>query len=540
MAKEEVSDKEIEKFDVGMEDSELLSQIQLWEKESIDLKSVWEENLRYYKGIQTGVQNIRGKESKAVENRIWMATETMIPIVTARPPDIVVWSEADDEQSQQDAENLQDILSWHLERVGFQEKAERWTRDLIVKRYGVFKIIWDKENDDVDLRVVDPRRIKIPKYGKSVDDLKFIIEYLEMSADQIEEFFGKDKLKDAQKITVGEEQKVRKENYSICEVWTNKFVVWRSGGNILKQQANPYFKEKNFFDKPRKPYVIKSLFETEESIVGDTDYIQQHISIQDNINKRKRQIENTTGKIANSILLIDSDVMSEEEAANITNEEGLILYGKDAAKGDKIRFEQPGQLPQYVFQDLESSRSEFDNIWGVHSTTRGEREGRETLGGRKLLKQADLGRIDLLSRQLERALDEICEYWTQLIKLFYTSDKTFAILGDDGLRFIKNFAGSKVGKVKLSVRTGSTLPKDEVTIHNEAITLWQLQAIGPKTLYKMLRISNPSEALDDFIQFKNGSLLQGGVAQPAPQPAPQAGEGLQPNPLERSSQTVSL
>jgi hypothetical protein len=206
--------------------------------------------------------------------------------------------------------------------------------------------------------------------------------------------------------------------------------------------------------------------------------------------------------------MIDSNVMSEEEAANITNEEGLILYGNGAADGSKIRFQSPGNVPNETFIDLQNSRNEFDNIWGIHSTTRGEREGKETLGGRQLLRAADLGRIDLVARQLERALDEIAEYWTQLIKLFYTEDRAFSIISEDGVRFIKNFSSKNVGKdVRPMVMAGSTLPKDEITLRQEAIQLWTLKAIGIRTLYKRLKIPNMTEAIDDFIQTQSGQIL---------------------------------
>jgi len=345
----------------------------------------------------------------------------------------------------------------------------------------------------------------------------------------------------SQGLSKNSENKIREKTLSVQEVWTNETRVYRAGSLILKKESNPYWKEDgdNIFDKPRKPYIIKSLFETNESVIGDTDYVSQMIPIQDNINKRKRQIENISGKVANPILLLDSEVMSEEEASNITNEEGFILYGKDAAKGDKVRFEAPGQLPQYLFEDLERSGREFDNIWGIHSTTRGEREpGRETATGRQIMREADLGRIDLVARQLERALDEIAEHWTQLIKLFYTEDKAFTIMGEDGIRFVKNFSGKKVGQgVKPMVKTGSTLKEDEFTIAQKAIILWQSKAIGIRTLYKMLKLPNMSEAVDDFIQTQSGQILQppgGGAVVPPTQPvgataplaAQPAGQGL--------------
>lgn len=528
----ETLDTEKEEFELSLKDANLIAQIDEWERDSESfyesLRRIWRENLDYYRGKQTGVEKITGRLSKAVENRIWMACETMIPIVTARLPDIVVSTDDADEQSQVDAHDLQDVLGYEFERIGLQALGERFVRDLLIKRYGVFKVSWDNTIDDVEVRVIDPRRIRIPAYGKTVDDLLYIIEELEMSYASLEEFFGKkfaDEVKKQGRST--DENKVREKNFIVQEVWTNDLVVWRCGSVILKKQKNPHFSysnlDRNFFLKAKKPYVIKSLFETDESIIGTTDYVQQTIPIQDNINIRKRQIEDIANKVSNPILLIDSDVMSEEEAANITNEPGLILYGKDAANGTKIRFENPGQVPQYLFQDLQFSRSEFDNIWGMHSTTRGEREGRETFRGRQLLRQGDLGRVDLIARQLERALDEIAEHMTQLIKLFMTEKRTFSILGATGIRFIKSFSGESIGNVRPMVMAGSTLPKDEISIRDEAIQLWGLKAIGIETLYKALKVPNLSDAVADYVKTQSGAILQQG-AQPVGGTAPQSGE----------------
>jgi len=538
---QDLEDKE--QFTVSMSDEDLKTQIDNWNKESQSvydtLIPVWEQNLQYYHGIQTGIELITGKQSKAVENRLFMATETMIPIATSRLPDIEVRSGAEDEQSQIDAGELQDILGFHMERLRIQALSERFLRYMIILRYGVFKIDWDNDEDDVGLSVIDPRRIRIPKFGRTVNELKFVLEDLELTYDQLVDFFGEKKAEKVREegvkkgdYTEQEKRQIREATFAVREVWTNELVVWRAGDIILDKKENPYYnfknKKKNFFNQPRKPYIIKSLFETSESIIGDTDYFQQMISIQDNINIRKRQIENIIAKVANPPLLVDSDVMSEEQVSSITNEEGLIIYGKDAAAGTKIRFESPGQLPNYVFLDLEGSRTTFDNIWGIHSTTRGEREGKETLGGRQLLRAADLGRIDLIARQLERALDEVGEWFTQLIKLFYTEKKSFSISGEDGTIFINNFTNKKVGEgVKPRLVAGSTLPKDEITQRQEAIQLWQLGAIGIKTLYKRLKMSNIPDALDDFINTKSGAIFQQGGGG-APQIPPTLPQGITP------------
>ena len=526
----EQEQSEREEFDESLDDEALLSQIEEWETESTEaygpLKEIQNQNLDYYHGLQTGVETIRGTESKAVENRIFMATETTIPIATSRLPEIEVRSGDEDEQSQIDADALKDILGFHFENLGVQSLAERFLRHMIIFRYGVFKVGWDKDKDDVTLDIRDPRRIRIPMFGKKISELAFVLEDLELSFTQLEAKFGHDKADKVVEQGRGNESddKKRKKTWTVTEVWTNELVVWKVGAIILDKKPNPFFKMKkdgtikkkaNFFQELTKPYVIKSLFETEESLIGDTDYIQQLIPIQDNINTQRRQIEDISAKVANPPLMIDSDVMSEEQAANITNKAGQILYGKDAASG-KIKYESPGQVPQYLFLDLDQARAQFDNIWGIHSTTRGERQGKETLGGRQLLRAADLGRIDLIARQLERSLDEIAEWFVQMIKLFYTEEKSFSIIGEDGTQSIVKFTGDKVGKnVKPQVVAGSTLPKDEVSIRQEAIQLWQLGAIGIRTLYKRLKLSNIPDAINDYAETVSGRIAQQGGETPS-------------------------
>ena len=48
------------------------------------------------------------------------------------------------------------------------------------------------------------------------------------------------------------------------------------------------------------------------------------------------------------------------------------------------------------------------------------------------------------------------------------------------------------------VKPGSTLKEDEFSIQQKAILLWQNKAIGLKTLYKMIRLPNVSEAIEDY------------------------------------------
>lgn len=535
----ELSNLRQERFLYTMDDADILAQVQAWGQECESayeaLNRARDQNMAYYQGQQTGVERIHGKRSKAVENRIFMAVETMVPIATSRPPEVVAVPGDDDEQSILDAMDLQDVLNHRLDLSGIQGIAERFVRDLLLKRYGVLKVRWVRDDDDVFVEYVDARRVWIPRFGKSVRALAFVMEDLELDYEALVRYFGEavaDRIAGTYPNEATGATKVRTATFAVREVWTNDTVVWVCHSEVAKKMANPYWDAegaRNYLDAPEKPYAIEGLFETEESLIGDTDYVQQVIPIQDNINTRKRQIEDITNEVANPYLLIDSQVMTEEEAANVSNEPGAVLYGKDAAKGDKIRFERPGQVPQYLFADLDTSRAAFDNVWGTHPTTRGEREGRETLGGRQILREADLGRIDPVGRKLDRALDRTADLMTQLIALFYTEAKAVTILGPDGARFVQGFTGSKVGKSVPMVKPGSTLKEDEFQVSQKAIVLWQNKAIGIKTLYRMLKMPNPQKAIEDYIETQSGALLAqaqqgpGQVANPGQEPGqPQA------------------
>ncbi|MFA5037938.1 MAG: hypothetical protein WC479_12275, partial [Candidatus Izemoplasmatales bacterium] len=71
----------------------------------------------------------------------------------------------------------------------------------------------------------------------------------------------------------------------------------------------------------------------------------------------------------------------------------------------------------------------------------------------------------------------------------------------------------------------STLKEDEASIKQNAIILWQNKAIGLRTLYKMLRIPNMQEAMNDFIETQSGQILRPSqpVQEPVGQPQPQEG-----------------
>lgn len=534
-------------------DEDLVSIATAWEKESVgygnELKQIRDVNEQYYKGMQTDLGSIPSDMSNAVQNQIFMGVETIIPIITANPPQFVVEAPTESDVSIKYAHALQKVLGIQYENLDIRTTGEMVMRHTILYRLGVFKPYWDEETGDVKVKYVRPQRVFFPKVAT---ELPYIMEKVDIIADEFKNVFGEDKFKeflDNQGVEYTDENVDKvKGIWTIMEVWTDDLVFWKAGGHIIDKRENPNYdfknKKNNHFKIPRKPYIFSSVFRLGNEPIGETDLIQQTIPLQDVINVTIRKIIDNANKTGNTQWFVDSQVMTEEEARNkLTNASGLIVYGDGVANANLMRRDPPTEMPTYISELKVLSEKAFDNIFGTHSTTRGERDKQETLGGRMLLKQADLGRIDLIVREYERIIADLGNWITQIMKLNYKGKRTFRSHGEAGIEFVTLSKAAIETGVKVIVKSGTTLPTDEVSKRREAIELWGLGAIGPETLYEKLKFHNPEETAKELQLWKMNQLMMDQQARQAgaggaqegsptgnqakPQPSPQGEIGKQ-------------
>lgn len=514
-------------------EEQLVTLIGGWETESAsyhdELKKEQDFCEQYYLGNQTKRDRVPAYLSNHVTNRIFEAIETAVPIITSKPPEFDVKPNTNSEEDVLLAEDIQNILAEEFDKLDVKEKIEVAARHMMMFRFGVLKPFYNEEIKGVDVRYIRPQLIYIPKYGQSVQELPYIMEKQNYTYQDLIDFFGEDKIKD-KVITKTEEMEggEPKKLYQVWEVWTNDWTCWKSGGNILKKEKNIYYDwdkdEKNFFEYAQKPYIFLTTFTYGKGLVSSPSTTYQSIPIQDAINTVVRKVIDHVVKMGNGAWMIDKEVMTFEEAKEkINNAAGIIIHGNGAARQDMVRRDAPVPLPGHFFSMLSSLNAQFDNLWGLHSTTRGERQQQETATGRQLLKQADLGRMDMFVRTIERAVDDLGDWFLQLMKMFYDQDKVYQVLTPEGaLRFI-NFKGSSIKKgFKVRVKAGSTLPTDRESDAQRAIQLFQLGALDPITLYRKLNYPNPEHMAEMLMKWKLGQLTQ---TQPPPvvEGAPGAG-----------------
>ncbi len=533
----ELAGEVMDELSLDIPDEELSAlidkKIEFAKKDYDDLDRIRTENENYWLGKQIDRRKLRDFQSRIVENVVFQSIETIIPIITSKPPEPVIQKAQDTPESGELAKQVQKVILSMYDKSKVKGKFQMIARHLLLYRIGILKYRYDTETDEIVTESVRPQNIIVDKFGD------FVAEYLEESISDILEKFP-EKIDEIVKIFNLKAKKDKKGNYDpttldnkalatkvkYIEFWTDEYVCWKYKGLILKKLKNPNFDYKgvekavmdekgeqintelyfyNFFERPKKPYIFYNCFNLGKTIWDDVTLVEQILPLQDAVNKRQRQIDDNSSD--NGVLIGSGDYVTKEELSKYTGDPQDKLWVEHGNPNEAISRLAAKQMPNFISDYLQQIHTAVDNVAGVHSTTRGERQGRETMGGRQLLKEADFGRIDLIVRGLEEVADELYKAWVHMMKVYYTQDHYARIIGKDGAMQVIQFSRDSIEHgIEISVKEGSTLPVDKVSQRQEAIDLAQLGQIDPITLFEKLEWPNPTESAKRLFLWKTEPL----------------------------------
>lgn len=283
----------------------------------------------------------------------------------------------------------------------------------------------------------------------------------------------------------------------------------------------PYFF--NYFDSPRKPYIIATIFNNENTPIGRTDMITLSGELQRSIDKRKMDIDENC-ELVNGMLKVDSSVMPKNDAQRIRFETKGIIWGKGVAAG--VTREMGNPLPEFVHQDMLDSRSEIDNIMAASSAFRGEREGQETKAGRLALIQQSYLRLNELVQVTDYVAHEVFAWGMQLAKTRYTEYHYAKWMGKEGAREVIELiqddfeTGSEV-----TIIAGKSLPVDNEFKFEQAQADVEKGYISPVDYLDIAQYDNSKELAKNAVIYKVNPFVATGItpeeaAQIAPPQAP--------------------
>lgn len=483
-----------------------------------ELMKVAEKNESYWAGNQIDKQRLKSGDAPVHVNRILVAQETIIPIITQEvPPPMVVIT-----PKSKKGKKLESKLSRHLRDlwdyyVNMQFKMEVTLRNYLNSRVGLLKIRYDEDLKCITTDTVRLSRVRFDATAPTIEQSRFVAEYVtETIADVIRRFPA------AKKSLMGESTKAplgTRSEMTYVEYWGTyvseagkvvSYVCWKYKNVLLGKDFNPYWNQtgSNHFKYPKKPYVALNSLSLGKSIVDDTSITEQAIPLQDILNKRKRQIDRNAN-FANGILVTSAAAMDKPVFDSITPSTSKVFLNSDVENIDgAFRVVTGRAMEAGIFQDMQDTKNEIDNLYGAHATLRGERTAFETKGGRELLKEGSLGRQEILRRSYEQVAEEVYNWWVQLMYVFYDNPEYIITEEEsknpgDEQKKAENIIDSNEDKlskadfagfqIKCIVKAGTTRPKDPETLRADAITIRQTGNMNPLTFFEMMGVDNPRQ-----------------------------------------------
>ena len=515
----------------------------LSEEEIIELVRTWRDSYRKY--YQDGVESSQTKafeywigkhkadeadqiqDSLLVDNKIFEAIETFIPIATRSNPDPLVKADPSD-LGQKLAKNIKNAIVYEADTQKLRKILKGVLRDWIICRLGLVKIGFDVHTQRITTEKINPRRWMGDKDGHwdeaGIFTGEWQAEKKKASAKRLSEMFPKKaaEIKEKANGRLGTKleyiewwYKGRDVFYTIDDMVLGKYKNphWNfdipaaaaelddEGNEITPEQ--PFVEGKNHWKKPIAPYFGLSIFSTGLQPHDETGLVIQNIGTQDEINKTGRQISKNVEGMNNGMILSDDFTSEQASQAAAALRRGIAIRApsKDVSKA-AMRFP-PTAIPSDVFEHLRDMREELANIFGTSGSTPQSLNDQKTVRGKILINQLDASRIGGgVTEYLEQLADTVYNAWVQMMFVHYTEPHWMVAAGQiDGAEQF-SIVNTELGLLKsidITVKEGSLIPKDPLTQRNEAMDLWSAGAIDPINFYKKLDHSDPVNSAKQLI-----------------------------------------
>lgn len=531
---EGVTGEKYDVLDLQMTDEELLKLRNEYEKAYAPYETKLKprvENIRdSYKGKRLdGGAYLVDNELPLAANLQFEATETFLAAALAKNPEPVVWADNTPEGNAI-ATSVKTMLQFHADHLVIRRKlgimVRQWAMDLL----GVLEPGWNEKIADVALDngkirdyVFDPDGY-VDAYG---DFSSWFGKRKEITAEKLVELFPEAKTYIETMVDARMGTKV-----VYTEWWPNDdFCFYTFKEKVLDKHRNQYYKypepmldamgqpalnpvdgeplmtsPRNHFAYPKKPAVFLSVYSLQEHPHDITSNIEQNIPNQNLITRRTEQIDFNVSAANNSFALSEDNFNQEtgKQFAQARRKGNPTLIPSGGPIDEAIKELNGQSLPADVFNQLETSKNDLKNSWGISGIVSQPENANTTARGMILNQANDTSRIGGgIGMSIEQVADNAFNWLVQMYYVFYDEKHFAAIMGNaKAVEFVTLSSQDMDRQLIVSVSPDSMKPKDEITNINLAQTLFDKGAIGPKTLLKMVDFPDPDESAADGVLFR--------------------------------------
>ncbi len=521
----------------------------LWSK----LENYYKKNKRIWQNNPEWLDNLPPKRSRARDNRVFIAVESVISNLTGRPSKPNVLPAKKTPESGLIASDLQGFFLEKYRTLHMKKKMRRGLRFLFFTRLIVIKIFWNADIDDFDVKPVHPLRVRFNPKANTIEETDYFIEEIEIPVLKlIEKFPEKEEFIVSTQGGSKEDLMVNNPKVVYREAWLGYNVVYQYRNQILRTEAHPYWdwdgikmlpgesqklqekngkqrrtmmgnikqyqefrsKEKaqkkfnyesylfNHLDRPLPPYMFGSVLEEEDSPTGETDLIAQAESLQLAIDERKRQFSDNADMM-NGVFKVDTNVakISKADAQKAKADPKGIWYGPGVING--VIRETGKELPSFLKDDMIHSTTEVDNLFGSQPTFRGEGGKQETATGRAILREQSFQRMNELVDLVDSLHEQAYNWMLQMVKVKYTKSHFVKSLGANKATEVIDLMQDDLEEgVEVRVIPGQILPEDRLYRAERATEAATAGLIDPLTYFEATEWDDPMKQAKRLVMFK--------------------------------------
>src|SRR3990167_675457 len=494
-----------------------------WNKE-LDIDKIREKAENYYIGKTFDEDDLYEHQVPYRNNRIITAIEILVPLINSQFAQPVVTEAQDTDESRELARDLENVLLAQVEDLYLKARFGMAARHLLVGyRNAILKYRFDPNigqktpdgtrKGGIVVEVIRATKVVFSEGASDPDNIPVIAEYMDATREELVLKFPdkKDELFKHWGIKVGTKaQLARKEGY--IEVYFTYYdsqgeqqegVAWKLDDILLGKNKNPNYnydefqqmpdgkyQRLNFFDLPKKPYIIINHTNLGKYVIDDTSMADQAHPQQDILEKRGRQIVENADQ-ASSGLVLNSNMISQEDAKKIIGDpsEKIMVAGDVRSAAARLPH---NSLDAYVINDKTDARGEIDNIFGANAPVLGEESKIKTLGQEVISQRANMGRLQTITDALEDAADKLFKALVQMMKVYMDEEDLIRFTPSEGKTRFINWSRDKIEDgISVRVKAGSALPKDKFALKNE--TIQAIAILDPLSIAEGLDKPNPKE-----------------------------------------------
>jgi hypothetical protein len=503
-------------------------------KSRADTESVWRDSEDLYMGNHWKGFKMPNYQNQVTLELIASSIDTMVPVLSSRPPKIDVMPVEYDDITIAAAQNLQATIDelWIVRDL--QNMVPEWLLDFLIYGTGILKVRFNEDDDMPDADVVDPFAFYVNPSATKLEDAEWVMQASPMPMWKVKDMYengeyvesqGNLEKYEAMKMntapladeriqvtdTKGQEthyfdsakkaMERMEERALVIECFmrdgTHEYVDMEdeSGKAVKKKQykyptkvrqvvmANgvllydgptkyPFFNKRHHLAHPF-PYIVLKNSGSAHSFWGKPEPRR--------LKSLNLAMDRIASQIADNIHLTSNPMWVVDETADvvdqISNKPGAVVRKKGPGQ---VSMQSPASMPGYVFNFYELLYDMMETVSGVNKATQGKEASNVTSGVQaQIYRQAATTKIDFKSRSLDQAIQTLGSMWIAAIQNMSLRPHSVQVVLPTQIEEQRSFVGIEYQGMQFNVRAkaGSMLPENKMYVENKILQLAQMGLI---------------------------------------------------------------